>query len=125
MQACMNIRLEEKDLVGTWRGPDSSEIHLEMNGSFSARYIPVKFGFIPSDTLNSDKFDGAGKWLLRKGETNWEVYLDFDHVTINKSGCAFPVLVAGENGLFDNKPPWYLFMWDDEEGGDRYKFKRR
>jgi hypothetical protein len=37
----------------------------------------------------------------------------------------YSVLISGEKGVAENKPPWYLFVWKDEEGGDRYKFIKK
>jgi hypothetical protein len=86
--------------------------------------IPAEFGFMPSYSLKNVKFSGSGKWLLKKGNTSWEIYLDFDKVNVNKNGCSFPLLIAGENGVLDSKPPRYLFVWKDEEGGARIKFSK-
>jgi hypothetical protein len=28
-------------------------------------------------------------------------------------------------GILDNNPSWYLFVWKEEEGGERYKFSKQ
>jgi hypothetical protein len=53
---------------------------------------------------------------------NMEVYLDFNKVSVNKNGCAFPLLIARSSDKSENKSPWYLFVWKEEEGGERYEF---
>lgn len=125
MQACGGKELSQNDIIGKWESVEKSELVFNQDGTFTGKSIPVKFGFMPSDSLTSDKFSGSGKWLLKEASPNWEVELDFDKVTVNKNGCSFPILIAGENGILDNKPPWYLFLWKEEEGGERYKFVKK
>ena len=72
-----------------------------------------------------DPYCRTGKWLLIKGSSNCEVYLDFEHVSDKKCSSAFPLLIAGENGVLDNKPPWYFFVLKGEEGSEKYKFLKK
>jgi len=113
------------DIIGIWKNPDGAEFIFDKNGAFSGKKIPSQFGFMPIDSLKNKNFNGSGKWTLKKGSANWEVYVEFDKVSVNKNGCAFPLLLAGENGILANKPPWYLFVWKEEEGGERYKFAKQ
>ena len=124
--ACSNKQPTENEILGTWRSPENAELIFKGDGTFAGNLIPAEFGFFPADSFRNVKFSGSGKWTMRKGSTHWEVYLDFDKVNVNKNGCAFPLLIAGENGILENKPPWYLFVWKgEEEGGEKYKFLKK
>lgn len=124
-ESCNTPKLTQDDIIGSWKSSEGALLVLNQDGTFTGKFIPAEFGFFPPDSFRNIKFNGSGKWALKKGASNWEVNMNFDKVTgIDKNGCSFPLLVAGENGLLDNKPPWYLFVWYDEEGGARYKFTR-
>jgi len=122
LQGCMGKEPAKNDIVGTWISFEKAELILHKDGILTGNNIPVRFGFIPHDTLKNKRFSGSGKWTMRKGSNYREVLLEFSEVNLNNNGCSFPVFIAGENGLLDNKPPWYLFVWAEEEGEDRYKF---
>ena len=126
VQACSSERAPtHNDIVGTWMSSDKAELVFNIDGTFTGDSIPTRFGFVPFDSIVDRKFSGAGKWTLRKGQAQWEVYLEFNKVSVRKNGCAFPVLISGKNGIFENNPPWYLFLWQGEEGGDRYTFDKK
>lgn len=127
-QSC-NSQMKEPnqgDILGTWKSSENAELIFKEDKTFTGQLIPAELGFFPADSFRNVKFSGSGKWELRKGTTHWEVNLDFIQVTnVNKNGCSFPLLIAGENGIIENKPPWYLFAWKGEEGGERYSFKKQ
>ncbi len=114
----------QNDIIGSWRNPDGAEFVFNTDGTFSGKRIPTKLGFMTTDSLKNKKFNGSGKWVLRKGSTHWEVNVDFDKVDNGKNGCVFPLLISRENEVLENQPPWYLFIWEEEEGGERYKFSK-
>jgi hypothetical protein len=119
-------KISQIDVIGTWRSSEKAELIFKNNGVFIGSQIPAEFGFFPADSFANIKFSGSGKWELKKGASHWEIMLDFTKVTgVDKNGCSFPLLIAGENGILENKPPWYLFAWMEEEGGERYKFFKR
>jgi len=124
LQACGGKEPTQNDVVGKWKSANGAEFVFNEDGTFTAKQIPTEFGYMPSDSLQNMKFDGSGKWKFKKENAYWEAYVDFDTVNVNKT-CTFPLLIAGENGVLDNKPPWYLFVWKGEEGGERYKFSKQ
>jgi hypothetical protein len=124
-QACNAKTPTRDDVIGVWISSDNAVLVLNKDGTFTGDSIPTRFGFIAIDSITQRKFSGSGNWTFRKGQAQWEVYLDFNQATVGKNGCAFPVLIAGENGILENNPPWYLFLWQEEEGGQRYEFKRK
>lgn len=116
----------QNNILGSWKGEGKAELIFYKDQTFTGNLIPAEFAFFPSDSFKNVKFSGSGKWILRKGASNWEVNLDFDKVTgINKNGCSFPLLVAGKNGILENQSPWYLFIWKEEEGGQQYIFTKQ
>lgn len=120
--------LTQNDLIGTWVSSENAEFIFNGDGTFTGSQIPAEFGFFPIDTFRNVKFNGSGKWELRKAEgaIDWEVYLNFNKVDVKgKNGCVFSLLVGGEKGIMENKPPWYLFVWKGEEGGERYEFHKK
>ena len=63
-----------------------------------------------------------GKWELKKGQAFKEVGLNFREMDNKEVYGLYSVMISGENGILENEPPWYLFVWKGEEGGERYKF---
>jgi hypothetical protein len=122
--ACGGQEPSQNDVVGKWESPDGAEFIFNKDGTFTAKQIPTEFGYMPSDSLQNMKFNGSGKWEFKKENSYWKTYVDFDKVNVNKT-CTFPLLISGESGVLENKPPWYLFVWKGEEGGERYKFVRK
>jgi hypothetical protein len=113
------------ELAGIWASEDSASLDLHLDGTFKGNALPAEVFFIPSSNYEGKKFSGDGKWLIRKGQTHWEVYLDFINVSDPKYLSSHPVLICG-SGLLETKPPWLnLFLWKEEEGGDRYEFKKK
>jgi hypothetical protein len=124
LQACGDKEPTKDDVVGTWKNPDGAEFVFNKDGTFRAQQIPTGLGYMASDSLQNRKFDGSGKWEFKKENSYWEAYVDFEKANVNKT-CTFPLLIAGENGVLETKPPWYLFVWKGEEGGERYKFSKQ
>lgn len=125
LEACNGNNPHRNDIIGSWISSDKAELIFNENGSFTGDSIPTKFGFMASDSIAQRRFSGSGKWTLRKGQAQWEVYLDFDHASVGRNGCAFTVLISGEKGILENNPPWHLFLWQEEEGGQRYEFRKK
>ena len=117
--------ISKNDISGTWKSTDGAVFVFEDDGTFAAKSISADFVLFPRDEYKNLKINGTGKWVLRKGSNNEEVYVEFMEVDDKKLKCAFPLLIAGENGFFENKPPWYLFVWKGEEGEARYEFQKK
>ena len=116
----------QNEIFGKWGSSDGATINFNKDGSFSGVSIPAQFGFFPPDSFRTKKFSGRGNWEMKKGETYWEISLNFKQVSISgKNGCSFPIMIAGRNGVLENKPPWYLFLWKEEEGGERYEYMKK
>ena len=108
-QACSGKEPQHNEVVGTWTNPDGATVVLTDNGEFTAKSFPAEYVLLPKDSFRNQKFDGRGKWTLRKGQAQWEVYLDFNRFSDQKYACSFPLLVAGKKGVLENEPPWYFF----------------
>ena len=124
LQACSGSEPTRNDIIGVWKSSDGGVFVFNDDGTFTEKYFPAGFVLLPKNEYADVRFDGSGNWLLRRGNSNWEIYIDFQHVSDKRCSTAFPLLIAGANGILDNKPPWYLFVWKEEEGGDRYKFNK-
>ena len=125
LQACGGKEPTKQDVIGTWKSIDGAIFILKKDGTFTEKSFPIEFVFQLQPGFKDVRFDGSGKWELKKENSYWEVYLDFEQVSNEKCRSAFPLLISGENGILENKPPWYLFVWKGEEGGDRYKFIKK
>jgi hypothetical protein len=123
-QSCNGKDPIQNDIVGIWHSPDGCVLDFRKNGTFAVTYFPAEFVLLPKNEYKKLRFDGTGTWLLRSVNSNWEVYLDFKQVSDKRCSSAFPLLIAGEKGIWENKPPWYLFVWKEEEGGERYTFTK-
>lgn len=114
------------DIVGKWKDDSSlAKVDFFSNGTCVVTDIPADYFFFPPEDFKNKIFSGKGNWSLKKGNHFGEILINLNSVSdIDKNGVSFSLHVAGRNGLFDNKPPWYIFMWEDDEGGNRIKFDR-
>jgi hypothetical protein len=124
-QACGGKDPALSDIIGRWQSSDGAMFVFNKDGTFREKSFLAEFVLLPKNEYKNVRFDGTGTWLFRKGSSNWEVYIDFKEVSNKKCSSAFPLLIAKENGILENKPPWYLFVWKEEEGGERYKFIKK
>lgn len=126
---------KHNDFIGVWRGNDSAEITINADGTIIGKHLPfqlfMRMLHTPQDSTIK-LFDGNGTWNYKEGESFgkhqcWTINMEFDNISIEKykAGMEVNILVRGKNGFWDNKPPWYLFLWVGEEGGDTYNFYKQ
>lgn len=124
LHACEDKKLTKSDVFGKWENTGGAELFFSEDGKFTAKSLPAELILIPKEHYLNVKFDGSGQWELKKDKSFWAINLDFKEVSNSKCSSAFTLLIAGEKGILENQPPWYLFFWEGEEGGERYKFFR-
>lgn len=128
LQACGGKEPTQNDVIGTWKSSDGATFIFNNDGTFIGESLPAEyFTFYTSKSeVEGKKINGTGKWKLEKGKGAFqEVSLDFRKIDNKDLHGLYQILIAGENGVLDNKPPWYLFEWKGEEGGERYKFLKQ
>jgi hypothetical protein len=106
-----------QDVVGTWGNPDGATLTLDEKGQFSAHALPAAI-FLQRGQPGPP-LDAQGVWSLKKGEPYWEVKLRFGVVLGRQLGREITVLVSGSGAST------YLYQWQEEEGGNRYKLDRK
>lgn len=116
---CVGSSPAKSEIIGTWVSSDGAILKIMEDGSFSSQFLPSKIFYWNGEF--TQKINGYGKWEIRKGQTNWELYLNFKEYSGNdgNKGYGLPLLISKENSS------WYLFLWEEEEGGLQYKFLRR
>ena len=102
------------DIVGLWVSSDGAELSFDLDGQFSAHSIPQNLFFRPDQT---GRVDGKGNWSLEKGGSYWEVKMSFKEIAGQVDGYSTSILISGRGASL------YLYQWQEEEGGSRYKFK--
>ena len=122
--SCTTPSPTNKDVIGTWKGENGAEISFKEDGTFTGKSIPAEYILLPPEDYKNIQFSGRGDWELRSGPSNWEVYIEFRETSDKRCLSAFPLLLWGEKGILQNKPPWYLFLWKEEEGGERFALHR-
>ena len=124
-QAC-NSQMNEptqSDILGNWVSSDGAMLEFNKDSSFIGKSLPDEyFTFALKKDAEGKRVSGSGKWELEKGQGFKEVKLTFIKMKDEDIYGFYSILVSGENGILDNKPPWYLFEWKEEEGGERYEF---
>ena len=103
------------EVVGSWISSDKAKLTFDENGQFLAHAIPRALFFRMDQSGN---VDGKGTWKLEKGSPYWEIKLSFKEIDGQSAGFATSVLVAG------NGATMYLYQWEGEEGGSRYRFDK-
>jgi hypothetical protein len=114
----------QDDIVGRWRNPDGASFSFTKDGRFSGALLPAKYFTFStsSDETEGRKIEGVGHWKLTKGKQFTEVKLSFDTINQQPILGLYTLFIAGNKGFLENLPPWHLFIWEDEVGGERYKF---
>jgi hypothetical protein len=112
-----------RDIVGTWTHPSGARLTIEAKGSFVAKSLPGGNVIWPSKEVAGS--DGYGKWTLGTGDKEGILLLAFHN--------DLPVMkpVPGMRAGFDTQlmvdqdaAGWYLFGWVEEEGGERFIFRK-
>lgn len=126
-QGCMGTDPKKDEMVGKWVSSDGATLSIDNEGTFRGEALPAEhFSFYANKKdVTEKKVSGAGKWRLEKGQRFWEIKLDFEEINGVRKGGSYFVLVSGSTGILENNPPWYLFEWVEDEGGQRYKFERK
>jgi hypothetical protein len=127
LQACTGEGPAANDVVGIWKSLDGAVLNFSKDGSFDGENLPAQYFTFSTSKSNAEgrKIKGHGKWELQNEAGSAEIKLHFQIIDNNNITGLYSVLIAGEHGILDNKPPWYLFVWEEEEGGERYKFKKQ
>jgi len=132
LSGCSHEKPNSTDFIGLWKGSDSAVIIIKYDGTFIGKHLPFQIFFEhPTKDTLPKQFDGSGKWSYKREENfskkqHFELNLEFKNISYTGySGLNTQIMVRGENGFWDNKPPWYLFLWVSEEGGDTYNFYKQ
>lgn len=127
------------EIAGTWITQDGGELDLKEDGSFLATKLPAGIFIINTPEYDGKYFDCSGTWSIGESSKSsnqlpWFVEFDFSKTYLSNSDIILTdsnvyfgkyVIISGDN-LLENNPPWnYLFRWEDEEGGQRYKFIKK
>lgn len=120
---CRGIEPAKTAITGTWVSEEGGKLIFKNDGSFLSLSLPTKL-FLREGEEKNKIFDGSGIWEITKGQSHWEVSLDFKQTSIQVNNFGQQLLIGGD-GILENKPPWYLFLWKGEEGGDRYELKKQ
>lgn len=115
LSACQ--KPQSADVIGTWTNPDGAMLRLEHNGEFSAERLPEEIFLAPGTP--GLLLTGRGRWRLEKDTPYWEIELMFEGVLGYPERTAATVLVSGSGKSVG------LYQWKGEEGGDRYKLKKK
>jgi len=130
-QACNNDNevkdTMQIDIVGSWKSSDGAMLIINKDSTFTGKSLPAEFFsfFTSKQEVQGKKVEGSGKWKIEKGQGFKKVKLDFRKMNNENIYGNYSVLIAGKNGILENKPPWYLFVWKEEEGGERYEFLKQ
>jgi len=126
LHACTNSSAPTKqEIIGTWISEQGAVLKFEADGSFIGENLPPE---IINET-SLENFDASGKWSIEASRKSWDqqpwhVSLSFTDTPTDYIS-ATSLIISGSN-LMENAPPWRnLFFWVDEEGGERYEFKKK
>jgi hypothetical protein len=127
LQGCSGQDPTKEEMIGTWVSSDGATLRINDDGTFSGKALPAQYFsfFVNKEDVQGKTVSGEGKWRIEKKPNFWRVKLDFEEMNGIKKGADYFILISGTNGILENKPPWYLFEWVDEEGGPRYKFEKQ
>jgi hypothetical protein len=117
LTACTGHKPELSSMSGRWIDDRGGSLILNSNGTFQVQSIPSTFFF----HLSVPTFKGRGIWELKEDSGSWEILLHFNQIEDNRNVAYEATINVAE----ESKRKFYLFVWKEEEGGERYKFKKR
>lgn len=122
---CKSENPTADNIVGKWVTKDGAIFQFDKEGTFSTQNLP-KDKFLPFPEKYADTlFSETGKWEMKNEQGRWIVLLYFKKSENLPLGCATQIYISGSKGIMENQPPWYLFFWENEEGGPRYTFTKK
>lgn len=126
-QGCVGTDPKNEDMVDVWVSSAGAMLTIRNDGSFVGEALPAEYFSYPlfGSAKSGKKLSGSGKWKLGKDQGRWVVWLHFEERNGRKEGAVYLVLVGGHSGIAGNYPPWYLYDWVGEEGGERYVYERK
>lgn len=112
-------------LIGVWKSNDNAKIILNQDSTFQGISLPSKLFFIHHYDGMKKVFNGFGRWEIVEWKFQFPtIKLDFDSTDVNKTTEVF-IYVSG-SGFWEYSEPFNtLFQWEEEEGGNRYKYTRQ
>ncbi|GAB2972627.1 hypothetical protein GCM10027049_03100 [Mucilaginibacter puniceus] len=124
LQACSRTAPTESDIIGKWISEDGATLKLKKDRTFEGSLLPGEYFFGQGKDYVNKKTNGSGNWILQKGQGWWELSLRFKEISGKKDEFDTQILISGSKGILSQNPPWCLFEWKGEEGGERYNFKK-
>lgn len=122
---CKSENPTAENIVGIWNANDGALIEFDVDGTFSTKDVSGDKLFSFENAYMGKVFNETGKWNIGKDQGAWVVFLYFNKSDNLPKGYSTHILVSGSKGVLENQPPWYLFLWEKEEGGPRYKFTKK
>ena len=124
LAGCKFSEPKPEDLHGYWLGNDGEVFELNSDGLFVSQNLKGEYFFFNSIEFTGKKLSGQGFWKLVDSDGIWKVKLEYEKSAELPKGYATSIYVGG-NGVLGNTPPWNLFVWENEEGGDRIILKKQ
>lgn len=135
--SCNNIDIKKEDLVGKYIAKDGAFIELYDDRTFIAKKVNLEN--IYGDWARNMIIDFEGQWSveiygkkirvdLRSNYTYSDFGVKREYARLGKKishKIGFNLDILGQ-GVFENNPPWDLFVWiGDPDDLNKYKFIRQ
>lgn len=119
--ACSNNETVQTDISGTWANPDGAMFIFSKDSSFVGKQLPAEYFtfFTIKAEVEGKRINGSGVWKIADGQGYKEVKLTFRKRDGQDIYASYSAYIA------DEKPSPNLFVWKEEEGGERYKFTKQ
>lgn len=119
---CVGTPPTKEDIIGNWGNPDGAEFNFNADGTFKGKSLPAEY--FPFYTSRKDVLrqgvDANGKWKMEQGQGRWQLRL-----YLEEGDFAQYILLLSRSGDFETGDTWYIFVWEKEEGGNRYEFEKQ
>jgi len=114
---CKGSPPTKDEIVGTWiSASQEASITFEPSGAFSSKDLPAEFFWGTSHA--GKKLSGTGIWKITEENGEWVVQLSFMFTSLpDLQTFTTTALLSGDKS--------YIYVWEEEEGGQRYKFKKK
>lgn len=123
LQACSGTMPTKNEIIGKWKAEDGATFTFHEDGTFMTKDLSGGKMF-KSNRYQGKKYSESGVWSIEQSQGRWVIELSFKSSASLAGGYATQLLVSG-SGILENDPPWNLFVWVGEAGGERYEFEKQ
>ncbi|WP_439580836.1 hypothetical protein [Dyadobacter bucti] len=124
MMGCTSTDPVKEDFEGTWSNASGATLQIFQDGTFCGKDLPTRL--LSTFDTSRTRLSGQGEWRLIEDQSRWILKLGFDSTNTRGNYSFGTTLEISGSGILENRRPFYLFLWEGEEGASyRFSFSKK